>query len=341
MQNLLRVLTLAGCILIGAGCNQNKPEIIAGGSTFAYPMMSRWAGQYDKAKGVSLRYHAEGSGKGVEHLLDKSFDFGCTDAPMSDAALENAKTIGGEVVHIPLFFGAVVPAYNLDGIKEPLKFSGQVLAEIYLGKITKWNDRALKTLNPDVALPDEHIVVAHRSDSSGTTYIWTEYLSGVNQEWKDRVGFNKTVNWPTGVAANGNGGVAGLVKRTHGAIGYLELSTCLKEKIDFGLMENREGKFIKASPESIQAAVKAVLPKVPDDLRFSFAGSEFGDAYPITGATWAIAFSSLPTEKAKLVAEFLRWATHEGQSSLEGLGYSPLPQSLVERSEKRLSLVAH
>jgi phosphate transport system substrate-binding protein len=191
----------------------------AGGSTFAYPMMSKWAGEYDKARGVQLNYVDNGSGLGIQQMIDKALDFGCTDGPMNDEELKKARVIGGEVVHIPLVLGAVVHAYHLEAVEQPLQLTGKALAEIFLGKITKWNDPAIRQHNPSAALPDLPIAVVHRVDSSGTTYIWIDYLSRVNPEWKTKVGFGKSIQWPCGLGENGDARVAGQVKRTAGAIG--------------------------------------------------------------------------------------------------------------------------
>src|SRR5579862_6729322 len=226
---LLGALATVGCFGSsgGTGVNAAKPRLNAAGSTFVFPMMSKWSSEYDKAKSVEVNYQSIGSGGGIQQMTEKTADFGCTDGPMTDKQLSVAKEKGGEVVHIPLCMGAVVPAYNLEEIKEPIIFSGTVLADIYLGKIKKWNDKALADLNPGVKLPDKEIGVVYRSEGSGTTYVWVDYLAKVSSEWKDKVGVATSVKWPIGEGAKGNEGVAGRVKGNPGSIGYIELTYAL------------------------------------------------------------------------------------------------------------------
>ncbi len=243
--------------LISAGCA--KKTIQAGGSTFVHPLMNLWAGEYEKVKGVRIDYHAIGSGEGIRQTIAKSLVFGCTDAPLTDAELQSAKGIGGGILHIPLALGAVVPAYNLEKLQEPLRFTGPVLADIYLGKIKRWNDQALKKLNPDVELPDKEIAVVHRADGSGTTYVWADYLSKVSPEWKAKVGVATTLTWPCGVAESGNAGVVKKIMQTPAALGYIELAYALKEKMSFGLVQNKEGAFIRADMGSVNEAASATV----------------------------------------------------------------------------------
>ena len=334
-------VVLGTCLLLGvAGCGRGSPDTLeAGGSTFAYPMMSKWSGVYEKDKGVEVRYLSVGSGKGIEMMIGKTVDFGCSDAPLDEQDLEKARAAGGDVIHIPLVLGAVVPAYNLPEVKEPLRFTGQVLAEIFLGKIRRWDDPALKHLNPKASLPGREITVVRRLDGSGTTYIWTEYLAKVNPQWKDRVGVGRTVHWPTGEAARGNEGVAGFITRTPGAIGYLELTYGLQESIAFGSVQNRDGEFVRATPEAVTAAARAALTTVPEDLRFSINNARGAKSYPVSGACWAVAYARQPAGKGKRVVEFLRWATHEGQQYAEEMGYARLPEAVVSRLEARLDLI--
>jgi ABC-type phosphate transport system substrate-binding protein len=222
-------LLVLGMSLVGLpGCGSGKPRINGAGATFIYPMMSKWASEYDKVKGVEVNYQSIGSGGGIQQMTAKTADFGSTDGPMNDEQLQKAKDIGGEVVHIPLAMGAVVPAYNLEGVTEPLTFTGPLLADIFLGKIKKWNDNAIRDQNPNVILPDKDIGVVHRSDGSGTTYVWVDYLSKVSPEWKKKIGVATSVNWPVGEGAKGNEGVAKRVKETPGALGYIELIYALQ-----------------------------------------------------------------------------------------------------------------
>jgi phosphate ABC transporter phosphate-binding protein len=334
----MAVIALVGAML--TGCGQSGIRLDGGGSTFVYPMMSKWANEYEKAHGVQVNYQSIGSGGGIQQMTAKTFDFGCTDAPMNEEQLKKARDTGGEVVHIPLVMGAVVPAYNLEEVKQPLKFTGPVLADIFLGKIKKWNDKALQQLNSDVKLPDMDIAVVHRSDGSGTTYIWVDYLSKVSpDEWKPKVGVGTSVNWPVGVGQKGNEGVAGQIKRTPGSLGYIELIYALQNQIEFGLVQNKEGIPIKASLESVTAAATGALSDIPDDLRYSLTDAPGKESYPISGTVWAVIYVKQPPGKGKAVLDFLRWATHEGQASAEGLHYARLPAGLVKRVEQKLDQV--
>ena len=337
-RNLIAMLGLAAFWAAGCGGKQ-PPRLNAGGATFIYPMMSKWASVYDAEKGVQVNYQSIGSGGGIQQMTAKTFDFGCSDGPMNEEQLQKARQTGGEVLHIPLVLGSVVPAYNLAEVKEPLRFTGPVLADIFLGKIKKWNDKALQDLNPGAALPDKEIVVVHRSDGSGTTYIWVDYLAKVSPEWKTKVGVGTSVNWPTGVGQKGNEGVAGQVLRSSGSIGYIELIYALQNEIKFGLVQNREGEFIRAGLESVTAAADGSLSDIPDDLRFSITNAPGKVAYPISGTVWALLYVNQPAGKGQHVVDFLRWATHDGQRYTDELSYSRLPQGLVERLEKKLDMV--
>ncbi|MFL5245297.1 MAG: phosphate ABC transporter substrate-binding protein PstS [Gemmataceae bacterium] len=323
----------------GCGGGNEKPRLNGAGSTFVYPMMSKWASEYDKAKGVEVNYQSIGSGGGIQQMTAKTVDFGCTDGPMNEEQLKKAKETGGDVVHIPLVMGAVVPAYNLDDVKEPLTFSGPVLADIYLGKIKKWNDKALQDLNPKASLPNKEIAVVHRSDGSGTTYIWVDYLSKVSPEWKKKVGVGTSVDWPCGEGAKGNEGVAGRVKSSSGSIGYIELIYALQTKIEYGQVVNKEGAAIKADLKSVTAASDNVLRNIPDDLRYSITNAEGKDSYPISGTVWAVVYENQPTKNGQAVVDFLRWITHEGQQYAEELHYAKLPKGLVERLDKKLDSI--
>jgi len=300
-------------------------------------MMTKWASEYDRAHGVEVNYQSIGSGGGIQQMTAKTFDFGCTDGPMNEEQLKKVTENGGEAVHIPLVMGAVVPAYNLAAVNKPLVFSGPVLADIFLGKVTKWNDKALKELNPDAPLPDQQIGVVHRSDGSGTTYIWVDYLSKVSPEWKEKVGVGTSVNWPCGEGGKGNEGVAGRVKAAPGTIGYIELIYALQNQIEYGAVKNRTGKPINASLESVTAAANHSLNQIPEDLRYSITDADGEDSYPISGTVWAVIYKNQPGAKGKAVVDFLHWVTHQGQQYAAGLHYASLPSGLVERLEKKLS----
>jgi phosphate transport system substrate-binding protein len=259
---------------------------------------------------------------------------------MNEEELREARNVGGDVIHIPLVMGGVVPAYNLPEVKESLVFSGPVLADIFLGKVKRWNDPALQQLNPDVQLPDQAISVVHRSDGSGTTYVWTDYLSKVSPaEWKEKVGNANAVKWPVGEGAKGNEGVSGRVKATAGSIGYVELTYALQNKIAYGFVKNREGMALKADVKSVTAAVDNSLKEIRDDLRFSITDPPGKDSYPISGTVWAVLYVNQPAGKGQQVVDFLRWVTHEGQQYCEALDYVRLPSGLVERVEKKLASV--
>jgi phosphate transport system substrate-binding protein len=238
-----------------------------------------------------------------------------------------------------MVLGAVVPTYTLEGISEPLKFTGPLLADIYLGTIKKWNDPAIKKLNPDVDLPDKEIAVVHRSEGSGTTYIWVDYLSKISPEWKKKVGVGTSVNWPVGSGQKGNEGVAGQVRRSPGSIGYVELEYAIQNKMGVGLVQNKEGEFIKPTLQSVTAAANASLKVIPEDLRYSITDAPGKDSYPICGTVWAVVYDKLPAARGQMVVDFLRWITHEGQQYCEGLNYSRLPEGLVKRLEKKLDQI--
>jgi phosphate transport system substrate-binding protein len=333
---------------LGAGCSESggKSNTQAGradglsgaGSSFVNIMMQKWSSVYHQTNGIEVNYQSIGSGGGIQKLFDHTVDFGCTDAPLRDEQLERAHESGG-AIHIPLVMGGVVAAYNLKGIDKPLRFTGPVLAAIFLGDIKKWNDPQLKELNPDLALPDQEIAVVHRSDGSGTTFAWTDYLSKVSPDWKQRVGTDTTVRWPCGVGQKGNEGVSGHIGRTDGAIGYVELTYALMNQIPYGWVRNRAGEFIEPSLKSVRAAGVGALATIPADLRYTLTDVDAKDAYPICATTWAVVFVNQPRGKAKLLTDFLRWVTHTGQQYTSDLQYASLPQSLVERVDAQLKRI--
>jgi phosphate transport system substrate-binding protein len=302
--------------------------------------MSRWTEEYRKAKCGEVNYEAIGSSAGVKRLATGVFDFACTDAPLSEPQLAAVNQAGGDILYIPLILGAVVPAYNVPGFEEPLTFSGAVLADIFLGKITHWNDKALQDLNSAVTLPDLPITVVHRSDGSGTTYIWTDYLTKVSAAWRRGAGVGMSVKWPAGSGRPGNAGVAEMVKSTPGAIGYVQLGYALRDRISVGLVRNRAGTAVRATSSSVTAAAKSSLAEIPADLHFSLTDPAGADAYPISGTVWAIVYARPRTSTGKALADFLRWATHDGQGFAEGLHYARLPDELVGRIDKKLDKIA-
>lgn len=334
------VTALACVALLGAGCTSHEGRRLnAGGSTFVYPMMSLWTFEYEKATTIQVNYQSIGSGGGIRQMTARTFDFGCTDGPMNAENLKKAHSVNGDVVHVPLCMGAVVPAYNLPGVTGPLRFTGPVLADIYLGKITKWNDPALRDLNPDAPLPDQEIIVVRRSDGSGTTYVWVDYLAKVSPEWKQKVGVGTSVNWPVGIGQKGGEGVAGQVRRSPGSLGYIELTYALHNDIPFGSVRNKEGTFVLASLGSVTAAADAALTNIPDDLRYSITDAPGKDSYPISGTVWAVVYVNQPPAKGRQIREFLWWVTHDGQRFCEEMDYARLPAGLVKRAEGKLNLI--
>ncbi len=335
-----RWMLLAGTVgmLVMAGCwgsSKNTPRLDGAGSTFVDPMMQAWAATYNKEKQVQVNYQAKGSGAGINMMTDREVDFGCSDAPLNDEQIAKATKSGGEVVHIPLCMGAIVPAYNLPGISD-LTLDGRVLMEIYLGKITRWNDKAIARLNPDVKLPDKEIAVAFRSDSSGSTYILTDYFTKIDKKaWTP--GKSTAIQFPVGTGSKGTDAVAGYVKENPGAIGYVELIYALTNQITFAKMINRDGKAIKADMQSVTAA--AAGAEIPEDLRYSITNAPGKDAYPIAGTVWALVYVKQPTEKAKLLTDFLTWITHDGQKHCEKLHYASLPPGLVKKIEAKIAKI--
>jgi phosphate transport system substrate-binding protein len=311
-------------------------QINGAGATFPNPIYSKWFSEYNKLHpDVRINYQPIGSGGGIRQLTNQTVFFGATDGPMTDQQLEAAP---GPILHLPTVLGAVVPVYNLRGVDD-LKFTGPVLADIYLGKIKKWNDPALTRLNAGVTLPATDIAVVHRSDGSGTTYIFVDYLSKVSPEFKKTVGVNTSVNWPAGVGGKGNEGVAGLVSQTPGAIGYVELIYALQTDIAFGAIQNAAGEFVKASPDSVTKAAAGAT--IPDDFRVSITNAPGSGAYPVSSFTWLLVYEK-PTDraKAKAMVDFVRWAITDGQKFATELGYAPLPPNVVTQEIAALGKIA-
>jgi len=316
---------------------QANLRVTGAGATFPYPIYSKWVLEYTSVRpNLQINYASIGSGGGIRQFSDHTVDFGATDGPMSDSMIG---AINGNVVHIPTVLGAVVPTYNLPGVTQQLKFTGDLLAGIFLGQITNWNDSRIAAVNPGVSLPNQDIVVVHRSDGSGTTYIWTDYLSKVSQEWSRRVGKATSVNWPVGLGGQGNPGVAATVSRTPGAIGYVELIYARQNHIAYGTVRNRAGNFVQASLASTTAAAAGAMQTIgaDTDFRISITDADGADAYPIASFTWLL----LPTQlsnpvTARSLLEFVWWATHDGQRFTEALDYARLPEPVVRLIEARL-----
>ena len=300
------------------------------GATFPYPMYSKWFSDYHKAHPeVHINYQSIGSGGGIRQVLAGTVDFGASDGPMTDEQLAQFKS--GKLFHIPTVLGAVVPAYNIPGVTGELKFSPEALAGIYLGKITNWNDPAIAKENPGVNLPNQSIIVIHRSDGSGTTYIFTDYLSKVSSDWATGVGKNTSVKWPVGLGGKGNEGVAGMIRQMQGGIGYIELIYAVQNKIPYGVVRNAAGNYVKASLESVTAAAGSVK-NMPADFRVSITNAPGKDAYPISSFTWLlIPEKSKDPNKGKILNEFLNWMLDDGQKMTAELTYAPLPESVKSK----------
>jgi phosphate transport system substrate-binding protein len=333
---------LAFLCALTAGCGGRAGQPLSGsGSTFIAPLMNRWQADYAGTNKGKITYESVGSVVGVRRLGGGVLDFACTDAPLGEEQLRALATANGEVVHIPLVLGAVVPAYNLPEVTEPLTPSGPVLADIYLGRVTRWNEPAIRDLNPGAALPDREIAVIHRGDGSGTTYIWSDYLSKVSPAWREKVGSGVSLTWPVGKGVMGNEGTAAEVRKTPGAIAYLPLAYAARDDVQPARVKNAAGRAVRASAESVTAA-GAALADLPDDLRYSLTDAPGPDSYPISGTVWAVVFVKQPPGKGRALVEFLRWATHEGQEQAAELRYARLPPGLVERVDKKLDrLAAH
>ncbi|PYU33209.1 MAG: phosphate ABC transporter substrate-binding protein PstS [Acidobacteria bacterium] len=313
-------------------------NINAAGATFPYPIYSKWFDEYHKLHPtVQINYQSIGSGGGIRQLLDKTVDFGASDGPMTDEQLQQASV---KVLHFPTVLGADVPSYNIPGVTGELKFTPEALAGIFLGKVTKWNDPAISGANPGVKLPAEDIVVVHRSDGSGTTYIWTDYLSKVSDEWRTKVGKNTSVNWPVGLGGKGNEGVAGLVKQTPNSIGYVELIYAVQNNIPYGSVKNATGEFVKPSLAGVSAAAAGAATSMPDDFRVSITNAPGKAAYPISSFTWLLIPAQIQDAAKKVaIKDFLGWMLTAGQQFCEPLAYAKLPKEVVAKEQKAIAMI--
>jgi phosphate transport system substrate-binding protein len=299
------------------------------GATFPYPIYSKWFAEYNRMHPeIKINYQSIGSGGGIRQLTNQTVFFGASDGPMTNDQLQAAP---GRVLHFPTVLGGVVPVYNLPGLDAELKFSGTTIADIILGKITKWNDKAIAADNPEVTLPDTDITVVHRADGSGTSYIFCDYLAKVSPEFKSKVGVATAVNWPVGVGGKGNEGVAGLVKQTPGAFGYVELIYALQNQIPYGAVRNLDGVFTKATLESVSAAAVSAAGKMPPDFRVSITNAPGKNVYPISSFTWLLLYEKpRDRSKGKVMVDFVKWALTDGQKFAADLGYAPLPTDVVK-----------
>jgi len=307
------------------------------GATFPYPMYSKWFSEYHTAHpDIEINYQSIGSGGGIRQVLAGTVDFGASDGPMTDEQLSQAKV---KILHVPTVLGAVVPAYNVPGVGEEMKFTPDVLSGIFLGKITNWNDKAIAAANPGVKFPDQPIIVVHRSDGSGTTYIFTDYLSKISSEWSGGVGKGTSVKWPVGLGGKGNEGVAGVIRQMQGAIGYVELIYAVQNKIPYGSVKNASGNFVKASLDSVTSAAGS-MKSMPADFRVSITNAPGKDAYPISSFTWLlIPAQSKDANKGKIIVDFLNWMVDSGQKMTAALTYAPLPENVAQQVKAEIKQV--
>src|SRR2546422_3169846 len=332
-RKIFSLVFLAGIVTTASA----QMMINGAGATFPYPIYSKWFDEYAKVDpSVRFNYQSIGSGGGQKQILAQTVDFGASDGPMSD---ENLSKAPGKILHLPTVAGAVVITYNLPG-NPALKLDGETIADIFLGKIKKWNDPKIAASNPGAKLPDNEILVGHRSDGSGTTFIFTDYVSKVSAEWKQKAGNNTSVNWPTGIGGKGNEGVSGQVKQTPGAIGYVELIYAVQNKMPYADVKNAAGQFVKASIESVTAALGTA--NIPDDFLFSMTNAPGESAYPIAGATWLLVYEQQKdAAKGKKLIEFLKWAEKDGEKMAKDLDYAPLPEALQARVLKRIEEIKY
>jgi phosphate transport system substrate-binding protein len=329
LSHTISAAAAGATLLVAAVSAQQKVQINGAGATFPYPIYSKWFSEYNKLHpNVEINYQSIGSGGGIRQITNGTVFFGATDGPMTNDQLLAAPS---KVLHFPTVLGADVPVYNIPNVTAELKFTGQVLADIFLGKISKWNDPALAKLNAGVNLPATDITVVHRSDASGTTYIFVDFLSKTSAEFKNKVGVATAVNWPVGLGGKGNEGVAGLVTQTPGSIGYVELIYALQNKISYGSVQNLSGEFTKASEATVTAAATEAAQKMPADFRVSITNAEGKGVYPISSFTWLLLYEN-PKDKAqsKVMVDFVKWALTDGQKFAGSLGYAPLPEAVVK-----------
>ena len=339
MKTYKRLLGLAAALAVAVAPTANlfaATTLNGAGATFPYPIYSKWFDEYHKKNPeVQINYQSIGSGGGIRQFTAKTVDFGASDGPMNDKQLF---AVDGKTLHIPTVLGAVVPIFNIPGV-ESLNFSGPVLADIYLGKITSWSDPAIKALNPDAKLPDDRITVVHRADGSGTSYCWSDYLSAVSPDWKTKVGKGTSVNWPVGLGGKGNEGVSGLVKQTRNSIGYVELIYATQNNMSFGAVQNKAGKFLKASIDGVSAAAAGAAAHMPKDYRVSIVNAEGDSAYPISTFTWLLIYQNNGGQKGQIIKDLLTWAMDEGQKLAPDLGYAPLPENVKQMVKETIQTI--
>jgi phosphate transport system substrate-binding protein len=334
---------LAILVAILGGTASAQVQLNGAGATFPGVIYSKWFDVYKQNTGVQINYQAIGSGAGIKQVTEGTVDFGASDGPMSEEQLKEAQgKRGTEILHIPTVLGGVVLSYNLPSVSKKLKLDGKAVADIFLGKITKWDDAKIKALNPGVSLPNKAILVAHRSDGSGTTFIFTNYLSKVSSDWKSKVGNNTSVNWPVGLGGKGNDGVAGLIKQTEGSIGYVELAYAVKNNLPYSLLKNKSGNFVDANFNTVTEAAAGAIKNMPSDLRAMITDADGKNAYPISGFTWLLVYKNMQDkEKATAFVKFLHWAVEKGEAYAKDLYYAPLPKEVVKLVEKKINTITY
>lgn len=342
MQNHGRILLAVAFAILTGGSSPAQLKLNGAGATFPYVIYSKWFDVYHAKTGVEFNYQSIGSGGGVKQVIEGTVDFGASDAPMSDAELKSAlDKQGTEVLHIPTVMGAVVVTYNLPVAGPGLRLTPEILSGIFLGEIARWNDARIVSANPGKSLPDEPVIVVHRSDGSGTTSIFTDYLAKVSAAWKKNVGAGKSVNWPVGLGGKGNEGVAGLVKQSEGSVGYVEVAYAVQNGLSYASLKNKAGNFVDASFDAVSSAAAGSLKSMPEDLRVSITNPDGKNSYPISGFTWLLIYKTMKDkEKAAAIRTFLSWAMADGQSYAKDLYYAPLPKEIVKLCEKKISSIA-
>ena len=341
-----RSFTLIAClsilaVLIFSACNSKGDGAVAmhgAGATFPNPLYQKWVSEYEKLHpNVRIDYQSIGSGGGIKQIKEQTVDFGASDSPMTDQDLKSAS---GEIVHIPTVLGAVVLTYNLANISQPLRFSPEVVADIFLGKIKKWNDAKIIADNPGVTLPASDIVVVHRSDGSGTSAVFTDYLSKVSPEWKEKVGSGVSPSWPVGLGGKGNEGVTGQVKQTPNTVGYVELIYAVQNKLPVALIKNASGNFVEPGIDTVTSAAAASVANTPEDLRVSITNAPGAQAYPISSYTYILVYKEQKdAAKGKALVDFLWWGIHDGEAHAKDLQYAPLPTDIVKRAEVKIKSI--
>ena len=337
---LVACLTVFVFVLIGIACSSGGSNgtvsLHGAGATFPNPLYQKWLSEHEKVhSNVRIDYQSIGSGGGIKQLKEQTIDFGASDAPMKD---EDLKTAPGEIIHVPTVLGAVVITYNLAEVKQPLRFTSEVIADIYLGRIKKWNDAKIAADNPGVTLPATDITVVYRSDGSGTSAVFTDYLSKVSAEWKEKVGTGTSPKWPIGLGAKGNEGLTGQVKNTPNTIGYTELAYAVQNKMPVGLVKNASGNFVEPTIDAVTAAAAASAATIPDDLRVSITNATGAQTYPISSYTYILVYKDQKDAgKGKALADFLWWAIHDGESFAKDLQYAPLPPEIVKKAEAKIN----